>query len=675
MRRLVALALLALLSACGDPPVPTPPAAPPPTSVPAPAPAPAPAATVVAGRITVIGLDIPVIGAVVEAVQGASREGEGSIGAVFALGGAETGPDGRFRIEDVTGGVTATLIVRARGYAPTQRAFMAGFGRGRTTEANFELEPAGALVGVLRDPEGQPVPGGTVRLAWAKDVRILEAAGTIVMDEDGRRTADETITDDAGAFRLDGLAFDREYAALGVAADGRKSRVLRQIVATAQQPEVRADLALVVTGRILLRVSNAGGVLVPHATARLGVFSRTRAEQTDDGALLLDAVPPGPTRVTVEAPDHVRTAIVVEVVAGETAERKVTLDTGAAIAGIIVDDTGSPIEGADLTADRPPLRAFSHLDASTGTTTSDEEGRFRIAGLLPGTHVVSGEADDHDLTETYPIEAPMEGLRIVLPRRGRITARLVLPEGASAPEVVYAEVLSSHEMVGSTLGFFEGDEYPWNDGALVLDGVRPTDVTLRVFATGYGVTVRPGKVAPGGTWALGDLQLTRGFAVSGRVVDPQGQPVAGAEITNQDWAYVLRDDAVADEEGRFTLTDLSALTFALEVNAEDFIETDFALAARRGMEPVTITLFRGGRLVLELKHEDGTPAEEFYVPVLCLDAPKDLARMALMKTDERGVDDLHRAAGRYELTLGERKEVVTLEEGKETTATFTVPAE
>ena len=73
---------------------------------------------------------------------------------------------------------------------------------------------------------------------------------------------------------------------------------------------------------------------------------------------------------------HFTITVTVRDTAGREATREVNVTVGATISGRIIDvETGQPLAGVKL-----------KIDQATGTT--DSEGRFRIAGVGPGTHTI-----------------------------------------------------------------------------------------------------------------------------------------------------------------------------------------------------------------------------------------------------------------------------------------------
>ena len=76
------------------------------------------------------------------------------------------------------------------------------------------------------------------------------------------------------------------------------------------------------------------------------------------------------------------------------------LHRGAAITGVITDEAGDPLEGAYVVVMReqfgPNGRYFNPAGLAPMPIQTDDEGRYRVYGLRPGTYMVMATATMHD---------------------------------------------------------------------------------------------------------------------------------------------------------------------------------------------------------------------------------------------------------------------------------------
>jgi protocatechuate 3,4-dioxygenase beta subunit len=162
------------------------------------------------------------------------------------------------------------------------------------------------------------------------------------------------------------------------------------------------------TGVISGRVINQRGEPVMCAVVRLLTRGREPIVATDaDGRFEFTGVPAG--RYGLEAtkilhltgryggPDSSQAPSTrIRLAEGRTLTNlDILLPTGSAITGTVVDEAGEPVAGIVIRALRPrdstELRLASAFGASSERT--DDRGRFRLFGLLPGTYFVAASTN------------------------------------------------------------------------------------------------------------------------------------------------------------------------------------------------------------------------------------------------------------------------------------------
>ena len=222
--------------------------------------------------------------------------------------------------------------------------------------------------------------------------------------------------------------------------------------------------------------------------------------------------------------------------------------TGA-IAGRVVDLQGRPVAGAEVWG--------VVFREKVGSTSTDAEGRFRLAGLKEdkpvdvwaeapglarqrreGLHVFAGR--DHDM-----------GTLTLLPGT-RIRGRTV---DAGGRPVAGARIkLGDYRFIlGHTIS---SDQTEWSlkgdaDGRFVSPPLPTGDVHLLISSPGKVQTFVLRKAEPGVETAdVGDVTLADEVPIRGSVVDQDGKPAAGVEVYAD---YDYEDAARTDKDGRFTV--------------------------------------------------------------------------------------------------------------------------
>jgi protocatechuate 3,4-dioxygenase beta subunit len=281
------------------------------------------------------------------------------------------------------------------------------------------------------------------------------------------------------------------------------------------------------TGRIAGRVT-AEGANTPIAGARIMLMPSTRpmrpmgmpprALTDQDGRFVFDQLAPGSYRLDVQKtgfaplvePGRAQTA---QVSAGQTTELALHLQKGAVIAGKLLDASGEPVTDVRIMAmhrqpsGRAGAAAMRLIPAPGGGQTNDL-GEFRIAGLAPGEYYVAA-----------------------MPRAGS-------PFGGAA-------VTPTANGTAHTTTYYAG----------TIDQ-----------ATAQTITIAAGETVDNIVFSL---QSVPAFRISGRVVDENGAPVAGAMVMligadSRANAFMgPTGNARTGDDGRFTISEVPSGTYRL----------------------------------------------------------------------------------------------------------------
>ncbi|MFZ5815309.1 MAG: MSCRAMM family protein [Bacillota bacterium] len=542
------------------------------------------------------GLLVRVGGPAGQPLPGAAVEvyglGEGAVALLT------TGEDGTVRLP-YAGRRLWMLRVSARGYRVRESGWIDPAYGG---VMSFKLEPwGGDLQVLLRDEAGRPVAGRVLLLAaGGAVVADGEAAGgrlalqelpageyRLVASAEGLGPVQRPVTVAAGRVAVERVVLQpRSFAAAGEVVDG-----------VTQQPLPGARVELL----------RADGVAL--ASGEAGPAGRFRLTAPAGG--------PGEYRVRVTAPGYAP----VETAAREAgpgftldfsgAGRIELLPATGAIAGTLLSQSGQPVPNTRVVLLRQGL-------GEVAAGKSDEDGAFRFEGLAAGEsiryQVVADEALDYSRADWHHLLASdwvlaKPGITVQTPVvarswieyplglgtvEGRVTTPAGLPvEGATVELFRYTRVQASATTDEDGAFRFARIE------ASEKDGFGLTPYMLRIRKDGF-VATREVKVEGEQRTAFGlpagarlrvaaTLHPDR-VVPQGRVTDPQGRPVAGAEVALSvaGQSEVLR--ATSDAGGWYRLAELPVtLAFAsLSVTAPGYLPTT-------GLE-VTAALAEGGRL-------------------------------------------------------------------------------
>ena len=232
----------------------------------------------------------------------------------------------------------------------------------------------------------------------------------------------------------------------------------------------------------------------------------------DEGRFTIGGLPAGRFTLTVTRASYVtsvygakrpgRPGTAVAVADGQRVEGLVVrIWRGAAIGGVLRDDTGAPVEGIAVTA--IPARATNVpgiLTLSNNGTTTNELGEYRIFGLEPGTYVViarpaSGGPGQVIAMADAEVDAAFEALR-----------RRAAPGAGAAPAVAPPPPATQAR--------------PFDYAPIYFPGTP-------VLASATQITLAPGQEQTGLDFAL---QRVATSIVTGAVTRPDGSPAGGATL-------------------------------------------------------------------------------------------------------------------------------------------------
>jgi len=306
--------------------------------------------------------------------------------------------------------------------------------------------------------------------------------------------------------------------------------------------------------------------------------------------------------------------------------------------GFVVDAKGQPVSGAEVTASGGP----APMRATTG-----ESGGFALE-VQAGTWVLSARHRQALGAHPAPLSvAPGEtlrGLTLTLGAAGGLEGRVTSSDGAAVPGAVLVASASGSE---GTLGRATSDAA----GGYRLE-LPPGQYDVAVGARGFSFTAHASLVVPPGVWAPLDVRLQPSTAeLEGRVLDPAGRPVPGAEVRaqrheNEGEAHTTR----ADAQGAYFFQGLEPGPLRLHARkqgASGWVRR-MTYVGTGTRQQVDLTLPDTGIVQGQVTRASGGPPSE---PAVVRAIPRGTeARLAFVETDAQGRYQLELPAGVYQLT-------------------------
>ena len=449
---------------------------------------------------------------------------------------------------------------------------------GRTT-VDVALVPEAVIAGrVVRDDTGEPVALAHVF------VRPVAAGpeGT---------AARGAFTDDDGRFRLDGVAPGRRVVvarAAGLAPAWPEIAVVVEAGQTSREVELRLVAGATVRGLVRADGRPIAGARVGLVTAD-GAAAGWGAISQADGTFVLDAVPRGelrfiaipyevvaPTRIRVDRAAH---DVVVEV------------EPRGALVGRVTR-RGRPVAGAHLDLDGPNAM-------EVGIVRTRPDGTFEARGLRPGPWLVFASSEREGAFGRAPrtiqlARGATEQLEIDLIHGAAIAGTVVDQRGAPVAGVTVGFQHASTDDGGFAITAPDGTfrATTMTGGGAYRPSVRAGRLESAPLRPAHGREHPPVLLADSDAEVTGvvlAVQLDR-LAIAGHVVDATGAPVADARVTAvlvapgeeprfSRWAQ--HDTVITDVDGRFSLTDLAAGTYAVRASASAGSEVTLTVPAGR----------------------------------------------------------------------------------------------
>jgi protocatechuate 3,4-dioxygenase beta subunit len=579
------------------------------------------------------------------------------------VGGTWSRADGRFRLPLLAPGQLYEVAAVQDGFAPASVKTDALTRDRSPRPVRIVLERGATVLGKLQDPDGKPVRDAELTFTLSQE-EVL--SGQRLSWSSGLAEKKAT-SDSAGSFAIPNLVPGQFQL------QGRHQGFAPLFVPGIAVPAgtARIDLGALTLERgaaIEGRVTDPAGVPLSETEVNLSpapdpaaariLDTRTLAEwpvaRTDaEGRFRFEDLRQGARfNLRVGHPGYVP-AVVHSVEAPTREPLRIELKTGRAVAGRVKSPEGKPVPGAEVFLQADPASGQRSLGAT------DEEGRFRSAGIQPGTVELAAHAPGYPLAILQNVRIPedgdVEGLEITL-HKGSVLEIQVLD--SRRQPVAGALVVAHIDDPGSWVRLrwiphqCETDEA----GRCRLDELDLG--TYRVFAQSekHGQIQDTVEIAPGVNRR--DLVFPSGVTVSGRVIDETGAPVGGAALSLSPVGSGSSFEAFSLGDGSFQLPAVTDGTYRLSGAAPGFAETalpEEVQVAGQEVRGLTLRLSRGATLTGKVIGLDPEELAGVSITALRMDEDLSFTQPLLGQTDREGRYRLSElAAGDWRITAEAR---------------------
>ena len=292
-----------------------------------------------------------------------------------------------------------------------------------------------------------------------------------------------------------------------------------------------------------------------------------------------------------------------------------TLTPGAEIQGTVVGPNRRTVEGAEVSA-----RQRTHgLSRHEQTAITDEDGRFRLGGLLPALADITAAADGYVPSVVESVRpATGESIVIELAAGASLAGRVLEPDGTPAADVHVLLNLATDELSRMARGRDPRDlfrrERTDRDGRFRFDNVVPAKWTAEARDETTQATLEGIALSHGEQREI-ELRLEPPDQLTVFVTNHLGEPVANAHIqASPEDPSPNTAFGDTDAGGRATLW-VSTGPATVEVEHPELLNVSRDVVLEPGANELHVQLDPGGKISGVVRSVDGAPIPGVTVEV------------------------------------------------------------
>lgn len=370
---------------------------------------------------------------------------------------------------------------------------------------------------------------------------------------------------------------------------GRRQEAPIQI---ADGASIQLSVVLEPGARLHGMVTDSGGNTVGGAILYLGMAglgsvasdaNTVAVKSSPDGSYEFLNVPDNNYSLEVVAEGYGRVLLQQLNVSGkEDHEQDIVLDVAHMIEGSVVDTTGAPIVEAKVQA----WSAGGRDRQTRSEAASDDQGRFLLDDVRAGVYTLFVSAPGFKNERKMRVETGEMNVQVQLTPLPRVRGQVLDSQGAPVKNFT-VNLRVPVQNTEDTIALRDTSIAVKNavNGEFEIACPNQGEYVVEVQRSPYAPTLSDRFTIANGSEVAGlVIRLTAGGSIVGRVVDWQGNPVAGARLQTHDTEYV--DDPFfrslgqypsaatemtgkTREDGTFVLQGLTPETYQIDVRHKD----------------------------------------------------------------------------------------------------------
>ncbi|MBK7875654.1 MAG: carboxypeptidase regulatory-like domain-containing protein [Planctomycetes bacterium] len=492
---------------------------------------------------------------------------------------AETDANGRFAFQSLEPRDRYRLVLQHAEYARYEGDTVPIPAQGQVREAPIVLRAGAVLSGTVKDEGGKPVADATVELDGLQyQISPYEAPDRL-----------RASTNADGQYELRHVAPGTRM--LTVKAAGFGTANVPGIEFDEKESAVTRDVVLKPAQSICGKAIAANGQGIPGVKVLAIGFNsaqqsaRVETITNDKGEFCLEALQPGKYNVLGSCRGWRFKALPL---AANTTNVVLEAVKEAEACGRVVDaDTNQPIADFQVRlrvtyAENPVTQP---IPDSLVAVTKAVDGAYCIPGVqatMDGGYVVEAMAPGYapGFSATFSVEAgrTVTNLEVRLSHGGTLTGRVVDADGKPIPHALVATHDNEWTLDAFTIGL--GNDYPTQatsasartdaQGRFTLKNLTPEVYQITIEAAGHSAFEKKDlQVVFGQANDIGDVRLSSGGTVQGKLLDPSGKGYANGlvqlEALEGDRPRNYRTRTASD--GAFTLSNVVPGTYRLTASS------------------------------------------------------------------------------------------------------------